>query len=104
MDGGRVRERMEPRMNFYRMSQEPVPTPAVRSGIFGDLYVNLIAFRPDGATATIKAIHEPLVPWIWFGGGVVVLGALVAIWPTTRRRAATVVPVAGRAPVAEAAA
>ncbi|HEX8945362.1 MAG TPA: heme lyase CcmF/NrfE family subunit [Gemmatimonadaceae bacterium] len=91
LDGGKVSRTLEPRMNFYPTQQEPVPTPDVRSGVFGDLYLNLVAFRPDGSTATIKAIYEPLLPWIWFGGGVVVFGAIVSGWPTARRR--TVIPV-----------
>ena len=90
MNGTVVGGTMEPRMNFYPMSQSPVPTPAVRSGFLGDLYVNLQAFRQDGSNATIRVIYEPLVPWIWFGGGVVVFGALIAIFPagalTGRRR------------------
>ena len=86
--GGGTRGTLEPRMNFYATSQEPVPTPAVRSGMFGDLYLNLMAFRPDGSTATVKAIYEPLVPWIWFGGGVVVIGAIVCGWPSAPRRRA----------------
>jgi cytochrome c-type biogenesis protein CcmF len=92
--GDQSRGVMEPRMNFYRTSQEPVPTPAVRSSIFGDLYLNLMAYRPDGGTATIRAIYQPLVPWIWFGGGVVVLGAIVGAWPTPRRRRVVVPRVA----------
>jgi cytochrome c-type biogenesis protein CcmF len=94
VDGGKVRGTLEPRMNFYPTSQEPVPTPDVRSGVFGDLYLNLMAFRPDGSTATIKAIYEPLVPWIWFGGGVVVFGAIIGSWPGGRRRRAESVLVA----------
>jgi cytochrome c-type biogenesis protein CcmF len=81
MNGAVVGGTMEPRMNFYPASQSPVPTPAVRSGLLGDLYVNLQAFRQDGSNATIRVIYEPLVPWIWFGGGVVVFGALIAIFP-----------------------
>ncbi len=81
MNGAAVGGTMEPHMNFYPMSQSPVPTPAVRSGFLGDLYVNLQAFRPDGTNATIRVIYEPLVPWIWSGGGVVVFGALIAIFP-----------------------
>jgi cytochrome c-type biogenesis protein CcmF len=93
LDGNRVRGTMQPRMNLYATSQEPVPTPDVRSTVAGDLYLNLMAYRPDGTTATIKAIYQPLVPWIWFGGGVVVLGAIISGWPPpARRRAATVVP------------
>ncbi|MGH7656571.1 MAG: heme lyase CcmF/NrfE family subunit [Gemmatimonadaceae bacterium] len=91
MNGATVGGTMEPRMNFYPMSQSPVPTPAVRSGFLGDLYVNLQAFRQDGSNATIRVIYEPLVPWIWFGGGVVVFGALIAIFPAglaARRREA----------------
>ncbi|HET9011271.1 MAG TPA: cytochrome c-type biogenesis CcmF C-terminal domain-containing protein, partial [Gemmatimonadaceae bacterium] len=91
--GGRVVGTMEPRMNFYPMSQQPVPTPDVRSGPSGDLYLNLMAVRPDGSSATVKAIYEPLVPWIWFGGGVVVFGAVLCAWPPRRRREAAVVSV-----------
>jgi cytochrome c-type biogenesis protein CcmF len=95
--GGKVSGTLEPHMNFYPTSQEPVPTPDVRSGMFGDLYLNLMAFRPDGSTATIKAIYEPLVPWIWFGGGVVVFGAIIGAWPGGRRRRAEPVLVAAPA-------
>jgi cytochrome c-type biogenesis protein CcmF len=86
LQGGRVTGIMEPRMNFYPLSQQPVPTPEVKSGVLGDLYLNLMAVRPDGSSATIKAIFEPLVPWIWFGGGIIVCGAVVGAWPTSRRR------------------
>jgi cytochrome c-type biogenesis protein CcmF len=85
MKGGVVTGTIEPRMNFYPTSQQPVPTPDVQSSFTGDLYLNLMAFRPDGTTATIKVIFEPLVPWIWFGGGVVVFGAIVGMLPQRRR-------------------
>jgi cytochrome c-type biogenesis protein CcmF len=92
MSGNSVTGTLEPRMNFYPTQQEPVPTPDVQSGPGGDLYLNLVAFRDDGSNATIKAIYEPLLGWIWFGGGVVVLGAFISGWPSRKRRA--VVPVA----------
>jgi cytochrome c-type biogenesis protein CcmF len=76
---GSVKGALEPRMNFYRVSDQPVPTPDVKSSIRGDLYANLMAFESNGSTATIKLIVEPLVPWIWFGGLVVVLGAIVGL-------------------------
>jgi cytochrome c-type biogenesis protein CcmF len=83
--GGKRRALLEPRMNFYPTQQEPVPTPDVRSTLAGDTYLNLMAFKPDGSTATIKVISEPLVPWIWLGGGVVCLGAMIGVWPPRRR-------------------
>jgi cytochrome c-type biogenesis protein CcmF len=85
---GREVGRMDPRLNYYRVQEQPVPTPSVRSRPTGDLYVNLMAFTPDGSQATIRVIVEPLVPWIWFGGAVVALGALISIFPTGRRRVA----------------
>ncbi|MEP6495030.1 MAG: heme lyase CcmF/NrfE family subunit [bacterium] len=103
IENGNVRATLEPRMNFYPTSQEPVPTPDVHSGVFGDLYLSLVAFRPDGSTATIKAIYEPLLPWIWFGGGVVVFGAIVSGWPARRRRTAVPAIVASANPARDAA-
>ena len=92
--GGREIGRMDPRMNFYPTSQQPVPTPAVRSRPWGDVYVNLMSFKQDGTNATLRVIVEPLVPWIWLGGFIVCLGALISIAPMARRAAAA-------APVAE---
>lgn len=83
--GGRTVGQLEPRMNFYPTSDQPVPTPSVRSRPSGDLYLNLMAFAQDGSNATIRAIVEPLVPWIWAGGFIVCLGALVSAWPARKR-------------------
>ncbi|MGI8618936.1 MAG: heme lyase CcmF/NrfE family subunit [Gemmatimonadaceae bacterium] len=82
---GSVIGTVNPRMNFYHVSDEPVPTPDVRSGVRGDLYVNLMAFESSGANATVKVIVEPLVPWIWFGGLVIVLGAVIGMFHGRRR-------------------
>lgn len=76
---------IHPRMNFYHVSDEPVPTPDVRSSIKGDLYVNLMAFESSGANATVKVIVEPLVPWIWFGGLIIVIGAVIGMFHGPRR-------------------
>ncbi len=82
---GSVTGTLEPRMNFYRVSDQPVPTPDVKSSIKGDLYVNLMAFEANGANATIKVIVEPLVPWIWFGGFVIVIGSIIGMFHGGRR-------------------
>ncbi len=83
--GGKVVGLLDPRMNFYRSQDQPVPTPAVRSRPTGDVYINLMAYTPDGQSATLRVIIEPFVPWIWFGGLVVALGAVVSAWPARRR-------------------
>lgn len=81
---GVVYASLTPRMNFYPTSQTPIPTPDVRSTPLGDTYMNLSAFQQDGSSATIKVILEPLVPWIWMGGGIIVLGAIISAWPTRK--------------------
>ncbi len=82
---GNVVGMLDPRMNFYKSQDQPVPTPAVRSRPAGDVYINLMAYTPDGQSATLRVIVEPFVPWIWIGGLVVALGAVVSAWPARRR-------------------
>lgn len=99
---GRDLGTLEPRLNFYAMQEEPVPTPAVRSRMT-DLYLTLMAFEQDGATATIQVITEPLVIWIWIGGGVITLGSLFALgFGMGRDRASGRVPPGRREPGVEA--
>ncbi|HSL69468.1 MAG TPA: cytochrome c-type biogenesis CcmF C-terminal domain-containing protein, partial [Longimicrobiales bacterium] len=70
---------MEPKLNYYSSRDEPVPTPFVRSGARNDLYANLLAFERNGSSATMHVLVEPLVSWIWVGGLIVALGALVGV-------------------------
>jgi cytochrome c-type biogenesis protein CcmF len=92
---------LAPRLNFYRVSDQPITTPAVRSRPHLDIYLNLMAFEGDGSSVTLRILTEPLVFWIWLGGGVVGLGALIALWPQRRRRG--VLRESIRTPVAAAA-
>lgn len=86
IENGKVVATADPRMNFYPTQSAPVPTPQVISSVSGDLYFNLMAFDQNGSHATVKLIVQPLVPWIWFGGGVVVLGAIIGVFPKRKRR------------------
>jgi cytochrome c-type biogenesis protein CcmF len=70
---------LDPRLNYYRMSDQPITTPAVRSRLHEDLYVNLMAFERDGSSVTLRVLVEPLVAWIWIGGFIVFVGAGIAL-------------------------
>jgi cytochrome c-type biogenesis protein CcmF len=43
-------------------------------------------YRRDPPPAAFRAVVSPLVVWIWIGGGIAVLGALVALWPSPEAR------------------
>ena len=81
LKNGQPAQTLQPKLNFYRGTDTPISTPAVRSRLDEDLYLNLMAFDQQGTHVTIRALVEPLVIWIWIGGGIVALGALIAIWP-----------------------
>ncbi len=79
---------MRPSKRFYPSEQQPIGTVDVRSTPREDLYLILSSFTRDGASATLKVLIRPLVMWIWIGGAVMALGAVVAIWPDRRVLAA----------------
>jgi cytochrome c-type biogenesis protein CcmF len=98
VDGEQVVGSMNPRLNYYTArGGEPITTPSVRSRVDNDLYMTLLAFEQDGSSATVSVIVEPLVSWIWVGGFIVALGALVGMRPV--RRQAPTTPRAARVPV-----
>jgi len=57
---------------------------AVRTTAREDLYVILAGFDSTVGTATIKAIINPLVVWLWIGFAILVVGTLIAALPDPR--------------------
>ncbi len=86
---------MAPRMNFFERSTDPIGTPVVRSTPTGDLYVSLLAFSEEERTATFNLWIFPMVGWIWWSIPILVLGALIAIWPGRRAKVALPSAVSG---------
>jgi cytochrome c-type biogenesis protein CcmF len=43
-------------------------------------------YSQDPPPAAFRAIVSPLVTWIWIGGAIAVLGALIAAWPSPEAR------------------
>lgn len=78
---------MRPAISDYPYAQEAVPTPSVRSSLGSDLYLTL-AQTPTSPTApvVIGVLVEPLVAWIWIGGGVMLGGTALAVIPSVARR------------------
>ena len=45
------------------------------------------SFTKETPAMTFKVIVDPLVSWLWIGGLISLLGAIVALWPARRRGA-----------------
>ncbi|NIT14852.1 MAG: hypothetical protein GTN99_11635 [Candidatus Dadabacteria bacterium] len=56
---------------------------ALRSTFKDDLYIILANFDDTG-TATFRAFLNPMVSWIWAGSIIVLLGAIITMWPTPK--------------------
>ncbi len=85
VENGRVRPAvMQPSKKFYRQETSPIAGVDYWIGLREDLYLVLGDFSRDGRQATVKVQVNRLVTWIWIGGGVLTLGALLAILPERR--------------------
>ena len=69
-----------PEKNLHWNFEQPVTEVAVRSSFKEDLYVILAGVNQDGS-ASLQILITPLVMWLWIGGGLLLLGTTVAIWP-----------------------
>ena len=78
---------LSPAKKFYPQEQTPIAAVDYRLGFLEDLYVVLGDFAQDGSHATIKVQVNRMVSWLWIGGLVLTLGALLAILPDRRRPA-----------------
>jgi len=74
-----------PEMVLFRSQLSVMTNIGLRSGLREDLYVILNSVGEDGRVS-IQAFVNPLVTWIWIGGGVMLAGTAIAFWPDRRER------------------
>jgi cytochrome c-type biogenesis protein CcmF len=87
-EGGGTPYRVRPERRFYPSGQEQTTSEvAIWSRPFEDFYAILEAFDPGTGTSDLTLIVNPLLLWIWIGGGVMVVGTLIAL-STPRPRVA----------------
>ncbi|HEX6394625.1 MAG TPA: heme lyase CcmF/NrfE family subunit [Acidimicrobiales bacterium] len=98
VDGGKV---YGPAISDYPFASEEIGTPSVRSRPGEDVYLTLAATpAKPGGPVVVGVIVEPLVMWIWIGGGVIIAGSALSAWPGRRRRR-PIKPVGARVPERE---
>jgi cytochrome c-type biogenesis protein CcmF len=84
IDGGQV---YAPALSLFPFASRAIGTPSVRSRVVDDVYLRLETPPTDPAgPAVIGVIVQPLILWLWMGGGVIGLGTILAAGGRRRRR------------------
>jgi cytochrome c-type biogenesis protein CcmF len=78
----------QPSISNYTFAAQTIGTPSVRTGWREDVYLTLISAPAnlERDVAVIGVNVQPLVMWLWVGGGIIALGTALASVPTRRRR------------------
>jgi cytochrome c-type biogenesis protein CcmF len=84
IDGGKV---YAPGISSFPFGSQTIGTPSVRSTVREDVLLSVLVLpSKPGDPLTLRVVVQPLVVWLWIGGGVVAFGTLLAAFPGRRRR------------------
>ncbi len=84
VDGGQV---YRPATNEFAFGGQRIGTPSVRTGMRQDVYLALLDVPENpGDPVVVRVVIQPLVMWLWIGGGIIALGTALAAFPGRRRR------------------
>ncbi len=100
---------MQPERRMYENPPEPLSTVAIYTNLISDLYA--VLGDPDGKGGfVVRIYHNPLVPWLFFGAVIMVLGGIVSLTdrhhrvgaPSSRQRGASILMPENKAATASA--
>ena len=74
-----------PAISTFPGAPQGIGTPSVRTGLREDVYLTLISSPNRQGRVTIGVAVNPMMLWLWLGGGVLALGTIVALTPKSRR-------------------
>lgn len=75
---------LSPEKSLYRGQEQPTTEVAIYSSLRDDLYVILAGYDKDWAT--FKVLINPLVVWLWIGGGIMAFGTVIVMLPDSRKK------------------
>jgi cytochrome c-type biogenesis protein CcmF len=79
-----------PERRFYDKAEEANSEVAIGSTWKQDVYFTLAGWEQNGKVSAIQAIVNPLVSWIWTGGLLMTVGAVIGLLPRIGPRSAEV--------------
>jgi cytochrome c-type biogenesis protein CcmF len=83
--GGSRPVELRPARHLHLLQNEWTTEVAIQSSWRGDLYSVLNAGLGEGRIA-LTLVSNPMMRWIWMGGLVTTVSAVIAIWPSSRSR------------------
>jgi cytochrome c-type biogenesis protein CcmF len=75
---------LSPEKALFRGQDQPTTEVAIHTTLKEDLYVILAGYGKDWAT--FKVLINPLVVWLWIGGGIMAIGTIIVMLPDRRKR------------------
>ncbi|HIE26375.1 TPA: heme lyase CcmF/NrfE family subunit [Candidatus Poribacteria bacterium] len=75
-----------PSKDFYRQQEQTTTEVAIRSTFKEDLYAILAGYDAKEGIVAFRFLVKPLVIWMWIGGIVMGLGAVIVILPERKRQ------------------
>jgi cytochrome c-type biogenesis protein CcmF len=84
-DGNAIGKMVPERRFFEKREDQPTSEVSILSNWKEDFYVALTGYNRDGR-ASFRVMVNPFVPWLWYGGYVIALGIVIAVWPRRRKR------------------
>ncbi len=86
IDGGGI---FKPGVASFDGNQQGTGIPSIDSSVSDDVYLSLAsgpASLPSKTSLVVEVYVQPLVMWMWVGGGMIFGGALLAAFPGKRRK------------------
>ena len=79
-------ELFKPSINQFPFGGRSIGTPTTRSTWKDDVQLALLSVpeEDEQANTVIRVTIQPMVWWIWFGGGVMVLGTILSLFSRKR--------------------
>ncbi len=83
-EGNKLIAKLTPEKYIDANFEQPVTEVAIRSTPAEDIYIALDNWDST-RKASFRVLVNPLVMWIWIGGGVFFIGGLICFWPQRAR-------------------
>ncbi|MFH1624449.1 MAG: cytochrome c-type biogenesis CcmF C-terminal domain-containing protein, partial [Pseudomonadota bacterium] len=73
-----------PEKSLYKGQEQMTTDVAIHTTLKEDLYVILAGYEKD--SVTFKILVNPLVVWLWIGGGIMAFGAVIVMFSDRKKR------------------